>query len=283
MSNHIDPFKEYEFPEPAADEKVRFKRVSRVFGTTYKGIKKIAPISAVLSLVLISGGIYLGYPVYKNFYYTDPSQDGYVSPRSPGDVVNMVQESVVKVICDDNPNDDGFWYGSGWAIDQPTSSKEYKTSIITNHHVIEDCVDNKGVVKIEDLEGNLFKAVIDIYDSDNDLAKLSTTKKLPTLKLSPNIPYPGYWVMTFGSPDEFVGSISVGTVMNTTDSEVLITANISHGNSGGPLVDNEGLVIGTSSWGRKGEQYNGAMSLDAMCAKILKCKYAEGKEYWKYT
>jgi S1-C subfamily serine protease len=67
-------------------------------------------------------------------------------------------------------------------------------------------------------------------------------------------------------------------VLNATDKEILITANASRGNSGGPLIDNEGLVMGTTSWGSKKEQYNGGMSLNAMCAKILKCK---GKYYWE--
>lgn len=282
MSHEVDPFKEFEFPQQLPQKPKRFSRLRRFLSKLNLGIKKVAPIAAVASLVLVSAGIYFGYPVYKNYNYTDPSQDGYVAPRSPGDVVNMVQESVVKVICDDNPNDDGYWFGSGWAIDLKPSSKAFKSSIITNHHVIEDCLNGKGTVQIEDFDGKLFKAVIDVYDKENDLAKISTAAKLAPLKLSPNDPWPGYWVMTFGSPDEFSGSVSVGTVMNVTTAEVLITANISHGNSGGPLVDNEGLVIGTNSWGMKGEQYNGAMSLDAMCAKILKCKYAKGKEYWDY-
>lgn len=283
MSQEVDPFKEFEFPEHLPQNTKKFTRLCRFNSKFYVGIKKVAPISAVASLVLVSAGIYFGYPVYKNYNYTDPSQDGYVAPRSPGDVVNMVQDSVVKVICDDNPNDDGYWFGSGWAIDLKPSSKDFKSSIITNHHVIEDCLNGKGTVQIEDFDGKLFKAVIDVYDKENDLAKISTAAKLDPLKISPNDPWPGYWVMTFGSPDEFSGSVSVGTVMNVTTAEVLITANISHGNSGGPLVDNEGLVIGTNSWGMKGEQYNGAMSLDAMCAKILKCKYAKGKEYWDYS
>jgi len=46
---------------------------------------------------------------------------------------------------------------------------------------------------------------------------------------------------------------------------------------GGPLVDNEGNVVGTNSWRSKAEQYNGAVSLDAMCVKIMKCG---GKYYW---
>jgi S1-C subfamily serine protease len=67
-------------------------------------------------------------------------------------------------------------------------------------------------------------------------------------------------------------------VLNSTDTEILITANISGGNSGGPLIDNEGLVIGTTSWESTKEQYNGAKSLNAMCAEILKC---DGKWYWE--
>jgi S1-C subfamily serine protease len=87
--------------------------------------------------------------------------------------------------------------------------------------------------------------------------------------------------MTYGSSDGWVGSVSFGSVMNATDTEIFITANISHGNSGGPLLDNEGKVVGTNSWNMKGEQYNGAKSLDAMCAKFLKCKYNKGKYYWE--
>ena len=77
--------------------------------------------------------------------------------------------------------------------------------------------------------------------------------------------------MALGSADGYEGSVSFGSVLNTTDYEVFITANISHGSSGGPLIDNEGFVIGTTSWGNKKEQYNGAKSLNAICAEILKC------------
>jgi S1-C subfamily serine protease len=126
-----------------------------------------------------------------------------------------------------------------------------------------------------------YEVSLDILDKKNDLVKLSSTADLEPLKLAKSGPYPGYWVMTYGTADGWIGSVSIGSVMNSTDDEIFITANISHGNSGGPLLDNEGHVFGTNSWGMTGEQYNGAKSLDAMCSEILKCKYNKGKYFWK--
>ena len=81
-----------------------------------------------------------------------------------------------------------------------------------------------------------------------------------------------------GSADGYEGSVAFGNVLNGTNLEILMTAPLSHGNSGGPLVDNEGNVVGTNTFGQKGEQYNGAMSLNALCVKIMEC---EGDVFWK--
>ena len=57
-----------------------------------------------------------------------------------------------------------------------------------------------------------------------------------------------------------------------------MTATLSYGNNGGPLVDNGGNEVGTNTFGPIYEQYNGAMSLNALCAKIMEC---EGDVFWK--
>jgi len=90
-------------------------------------------------------------------------------------------------------------------------------------------------------------------------------------------------VMAVGSADGYEGSVSIGNVLNVAYEDVLITNNVSQGNSGGPLIDNEGKVVGIVTWGMdfKKEQYNGARSLDVFCSKMIKCNYEyEGEKTW---
>ena len=279
MQNELDPFRELEFPADLPEKKKRLARIRRIAKGTYKGLSYISPIAGTLALVLVVTGIYFGYPVYENYKNTDPMFDGYVAPRNPGEIVSIAQASTVTIEC--VLKNDEQTLGSGWAIDLKPSSSKYKSSIITNYHVLDDCFDGKGKLSVLDEDLKKYEMVIDILDKKNDLAKISSTIDLVPLNLAPYGPSPGYWVMTYGTADGWVGSVSFGSVMNNTETEIFITANTSHGNSGGPLLDNEGNVIGTNSWGMEGEQYNGAMSLDAMCFKILECKYNKGKYYWE--
>jgi S1-C subfamily serine protease len=174
--------------------------------------------------------------------------------------------------------------GTAFAIELETDiSKEYPTTLITNHHVIEPCIGVDHELTIALPFEDPIKAVVVKWDEENDLAVLATKLELPYLQLSQYDPYPGYWVMALGSADGYEGSVSFGNVININTAEILITNNISPGSSGGPLVDNEGFVVGVTSWGLDLEQYNGAMSLDAFCAKILKCEYDGGKTWWDYS
>ena len=89
--------------------------------------------------------------------------------------------------------------------------------------------------------------------------------------------------MTLGSAAGYEGSVSFGNIMNTEVLNVLITNNISEGSSGGPLIDNEGKVVGIVTWGAKteGEQFNGARNLDTFCLKIIKCEhFYDGEKTW---
>jgi S1-C subfamily serine protease len=168
--------------------------------------------------------------------------------------------------------------GSAWAValDEPKYEK-YDNVFITNHHVVDDCIGKEKYLTISRLYADEVPAKILTLDEENDLAVIVADLKIPVLQLSPYQPLPGYWAMLVGSADAYEGSVAFGSVLNYNASQILITANASPGNSGGPIVDNEGRVIGTLAAGFDDVQYNVGPSLDAMCAKIIKC---EGKYYW---
>jgi serine protease Do len=245
-------------------------------------LARLVKINLVITLVLVLSlgiGAYFSVGPIGQFRNTDPEIDGYVQPRSIATLVELVQESTVSIYCDYGPGDQDFTTGSGWSFEIETDEQdEYPTALVTNHHVIEKCLNGKGKLFVAALGGEEYPAIIDNWDIENDLAVIATKLDVPPLYLSENKPYPGYWVMAVGTADGYEGSVAFGNVLNVTDTEVLITAAISGGNSGGPLIDNEGYVIGTNTWSRIGEQYNGAMSLDAMCGGIMEC---DGGKHWK--
>ena len=249
------------------------KVISMKDSASHKFVAALAIIATPFAL----GAFMLAWSPSDQFHNSDPKHDGYVQPRSVGELVERTQESTVSVFC--VVRDDDWGMGTAWAIDLENGMGEkYPTSLITNHHVIEECIGGKGKLTVAELYKEPVPAMVVKWDEENDLAVLATGLKLKPLGLSQAEPWPGYWVMVLGSADGYEGSVSFGSVLNATDTEIFITANTSHGNSGGPLVDNEGLVIGTTSWGHKKEQYNGAMSLNAMCAEILEC---DGEFYWE--
>jgi len=69
----------------------------------------------------------------------DPKHDGYVQPRSINDLVDKAAQSTVTVWCDVSKTNGS--QGTAWAIKLETAvSDVYPTTLITNHHVIEDCI-----------------------------------------------------------------------------------------------------------------------------------------------
>jgi serine protease Do len=241
-------------------------------------------ILSIIAAPLAGGAFILAYEPARHFFNFAPKYDGYVPPRDIGSIVERTQDSTVSVQCRPGKKsglEGGL--GSGWAIDLPSSQTRFKpgyhTAIVTNHHVIEDCIYRPGAkLEVTKYFGKSFEAYLMRFDPKNDLALIGTKAKIPHLELSEWEPYPGYWALAVGTADGYEGSVSIGSVLNRLNWELLITNNVSSGNSGGPLVDNEGAVIGIITWSSTKEQYNGAKSLDAMCRKIIEC---DGKFYWE--
>lgn len=247
-------------------------------------VNKFIAYLAIVATPFALGAFLLAWSPAQQFSNEHPTADGYVQPRSVEALVERTQESTVTVWCD--PKEGKSSQGTAWAIDlEEDATKFYPTVLITNHHVIDSCIGQGGVITVALPYEERAAAVLLRWDEENDLAVLRTTLRLPALALSEYDPDPGYWVMALGSADGYEGSVSFGNVINSNRTEILVTNNISNGSSGGALVDNEGNVVGVITWSLEEQQYNGAVSLNAFCVKTLECKYEYEREktWWDYS
>ena len=137
--------------------------------------------------------------------------------------------------------------GSGFVID-PSGI------VITNNHVVE----NAEEIIVNFSNGEKFKAELLGRDPKTDLAvlKVITDKKLPFVKFGDNTnARVGDWVIAIGNPFGLGGSLSVGVISAINrdinsgpyDSYIQTDAAINKGNSGGPLFNLEGEVIGVNT------------------------------------
>ncbi len=127
--------------------------------------------------------------------------------------------------------------------------------ILTNHHVIEDA--DQIIVRLADRRE--FEAELIGSDETSDIAvlKIKADGDLPYLKLGDSETVkPGQWVMAIGSPFNFEQSVTAGIVSakgRTNRAQQYVPfiqtdVAINRGNSGGPLLDMDGEVIGIKSW-----------------------------------
>ncbi|WP_374238029.1 S1C family serine protease [Microbacterium sp. SS28] len=196
------------------------------------------------------------------------ANDLYDRPGSVDSFVGQVQESVVTVVC---ATGSAQSTGSGFAMSTDTSTEPTHT-IFTNNHVIADCLDGRGPVSVRG-SGFTSDAKITQSDSLNDLAILTIEHSLTPLRRADE-PSIGMWVAAFGSPHGIAGSVTFGTASNVlTDERLLMTdAAINHGNSGGPLVNARGEVLGINTFKLEEESTVGfAVTWPALCLGALDC------------
>jgi serine protease Do len=126
--------------------------------------------------------------------------------------------------------------------------------VVTNNHVIEDADE----VTVNFPDGLSLKAEVVGTDSQTDLALLKIEHSAPL----PFVPFGdsdaarvGDWVLAIGNPFGFAGSVSAGIISARNrdiqagryDDFIQTDAAINRGNSGGPLFNMQGEVIGVNT------------------------------------
>jgi serine protease Do len=137
--------------------------------------------------------------------------------------------------------------GSGFLIDR-------EGLILTNHHVI-DAADR---IRVTLADGRVFRAEVVGVDPAIDVAlvRIPGASNLPTAPLGNSDELRvGEWVCAIGNPLGYVHSVTVGVVSfigrklfdASLDDYIQTDAFINFGNSGGPLINSRGEVIGINS------------------------------------
>ncbi|MFT8719748.1 Do family serine endopeptidase [Acetobacter sp.] len=137
--------------------------------------------------------------------------------------------------------------GSGFIV----SSDGY---VVTNNHVVKGAT--KVTATLED--GTTLQARVVGRDPKTDIAllKVNSTKKLPFVELGESDDVqPGEWVIAVGNPYGLGGTVTAGIISalgrdigdGPYDNFFQVDAPINRGNSGGPLITQDGKVIGVNT------------------------------------
>lgn len=137
--------------------------------------------------------------------------------------------------------------GSGFLVDA-------QGHIVTNNHVIDGASDVTVVMN----DGTSLKAKVVGRDDKTDLAllKIETSRALPFVEFGDSAKARvGDWVLAVGNPFGLGGSVNAGIISargrdihaGPYDDYLQIDAAINRGNSGGPLFDTRGRVIGVNT------------------------------------
>jgi serine protease Do len=200
---------------------------------------------------------------------TDSSQTNYdliEFSNAFAEIAERVNPSVVNITCTgieemessvdlfrDNeldPYDDmdkRYGYGSGVIVD----STGY---ILTSNHVVESAT--KIEVKLSNNQEFVANLVGQDKETDLALIKVESQKALPAAPMGDSDKLkPGQWVMAIGNPFVYDHTVTVGVIsalnrkLGTTvfDNFIQTDAAINFGNSGGPLLNIKGEVIGINT------------------------------------
>ena len=150
-------------------------------------------------------------------------------------------------IPEDTPDRAMQAVGSGFIVDPDGY-------IVTNNHVIEGA----GEITVILQDGTRYTATLKGRDPKTDLAllKIETSEELPYVRFGDSDKAKvGDWVVAVGNPFGLGGSVSAGIISargrdiqsGPYDDYLQIDAPINRGNSGGPLFDASGKVVGVNT------------------------------------
>ena len=203
--------------------------------------------------------------------------DLFSAPDNLQALIDSVGKSVVDISCS------GGGGGTGFALDIAPKGAGAQTVLVTNYHVIDTCWEGGETVTVyygDSMELETVGVVVNA-DEENDLALIEIEPKLPWLKESEVFAERGWWTMAMGNPADpglevnLYRYVSFGNIGYVFDQYWNYTsATLNRGNSGGPLVNSRGELIGINTIASSGLDdgvWNIAVDSAVLCDKLLVC------------
>lgn len=174
---------------------------------------------------------------------TDPLFRG---PEDLGRVIAAVRQSTVTVGCAGGT-------GAGAIIETTAEPKvrprmrdaftdEYRQVVVTAEHVIRECKDSPEELSVT-IGSTSVPATLMHWDRPADVATIGIASNAPALQPYSFTPG-GSWAMTLGAPiDGFLVPL-IGEVVHDNGVELLMHMTTRPGNSGGPVVNSRGELVG---------------------------------------
>jgi len=195
---------------------------------------------------------------------------GTLEAEQPPDVaalVEQVKESVFTVQA-------GGIQGTGFVI-RSGAPEGYQSGVLTNAHVVQSAIQNRGVAIYLTQGKKRLKARLWDVDMSRDLALLYVKEFYTPLPWLSEVKHPlqvGDFVMALGSPYGLEGSTTTGVVSKIAKEFIQTDAAVNPGNSGGPLLNRYGEVVGIVSFTLSTAQnINFAVPIELTCKSLFDC------------
>jgi S1-C subfamily serine protease len=146
------------------------------------------------------------------------------------------------------------------------------TWLATNSHVVQDAIRADRSVRL--VQGDRsWRGHVATWADRPDVALIRVAGDLPTLSVaaSPNV---GDQVLAYGSPVGLPDTVTKGIVSAVRGDYLQTDAQINQGNSGGPLLNARGEVVGITTYDLEGggSGLGVAISISAFCSAVFKDK-----------
>ena len=206
----------------------------------------------------------------------------YTGPEDIPGLVDETEDSVVFLVC-------GEGAGTGWIINTAAKpiirddrSRDFDAGesalVVTAEHVITDCIKDPDALEVF-IGFTRVDASLLNWHRKKDLAVLAVNTSKAGLETTVAVP-DASWAMSVGYPLDFENPIPVvGRVIAEQGGDQYLDMAIQPGNSGSPVVNHRGQVIGTAVGTLQEDDdislgWTVSVSNEILCMKLFRCSGA---------